>query len=61
MRVPAIMSCDEWEAIASVLQDKLIADSYEDRADRAKRHPEPIVTGNDPDDVTHRYKSSAVR
>jgi hypothetical protein len=37
MRVPAILSCDAWEAIASVQQDKLIADSYEDRVDRSER------------------------
>lgn len=61
MRVPAILSCDAWEAIAAASQDKLIQDSYEDRAERSKVHPEPVVTGKDPADVTDRYKPSAVR
>ena len=56
MRVPAIMGVDEWEAVASFQQDQLIADSHEDRADRAKLQPEPVVTGKDPADVTDRYK-----
>lgn len=30
MLVPRILSCDEWEAIAAPMQDKLIQDSYED-------------------------------
>jgi hypothetical protein len=37
MRVPAILGVDEWEALASVQQDKLIEDSHEDRADRGER------------------------
>ena len=32
MQVPRILSCDEWEALASGQQDALIAASYEDRA-----------------------------
>jgi hypothetical protein len=58
MKVPRIMGVDEWEAIASVSQDKLIEASYEDRAERSKVHPEPVVTGKDPADVTDRYKPS---
>ena len=61
MRVPRIMGVDEWEAVACVSQDKLIEDSYEDRADRATRRPEPVVAGPDPADVTDRYKPSAIR
>jgi hypothetical protein len=34
MKVPRIMGLDEWEALASVQQDALIAASHEDRADR---------------------------
>ena len=56
MRLPRILSCDEWEALASVQQDALIAASYEDRDERAKQHPERPVTGPDPADVSHRYK-----
>lgn len=57
MRVPAILGVNEWEAIAAVQQDKLIAASWEDREDRAKVHPEPVM-GADPADVTDRYKPS---
>jgi hypothetical protein len=32
MHVPRILSCDEWETLARVQQDALIAASYEDRA-----------------------------
>lgn len=32
MRVPKMLSCDAWEALAAVQQDQLIADSQEDRA-----------------------------
>lgn len=32
MQVPRILSCDDWEALASVQQDALLAASYEDRA-----------------------------
>lgn len=53
---PAILSCDEWEAIAVPSQQELIDASYEDRAERSKAHPEPVVTGKDPADVTDRYK-----
>lgn len=38
MHVPRILSCDDWEALASIQQDALIAASYEDRA-----RPEPVV------------------
>ena len=38
MQVPRILSCDEWEAVASGQQDALIAASYEDRA-----RPEQVV------------------
>lgn len=31
MRVPRILPCEEWEAVASAQQDALIAASYEDR------------------------------
>lgn len=36
---PGILSCDEWDALASVQQDALIAGSAEDRA-----RPEAVVT-----------------
>lgn len=39
MRVPRILSCEEFEALASVQQDALIAASWEDRA-----VPQPVVT-----------------
>lgn len=40
MQVPRILSCDAWDALAAVQQDKLIADSAEDRyVDRT----EPLV------------------
>ncbi len=39
MRVPRILSCDEFEAIAAPMQDALIAASYEDR-----EKPEPVGT-----------------
>lgn len=39
MQVPAILSAEEWEKLASVQQDALIASSYEDRATR-----EPVAT-----------------
>ncbi len=32
MRVPRILPCEEWEAVASAQQDALIAASYEDRS-----------------------------
>ena len=32
MHLPRILSCDEWETLASLHQDALIAASYEDRA-----------------------------
>jgi hypothetical protein len=57
MRVPRIATdLDAWEAEASKLQDKLIDDSYEDRAERSKVHPEPVVNEGDPADRTNRYK-----
>ena len=40
MRVPPILSGDEWELLAAVQQDALIAASAEDRAKPA----EPVVT-----------------
>lgn len=39
LRVPRILPCDEWEALASVQQDALIAASAEDRY-----KPEAVVT-----------------
>lgn len=39
MHVPRILSCDEWEAQASVQQEALLAASSEDR-----ERPEPVVT-----------------
>lgn len=36
MQVPRILSCDEWERLASVQQDALIAASAEDRAKPAE-------------------------
>lgn len=56
MLVPPILPPDEWEAIAAPMQDKLIQDSYEDRAQRAKLNPEPPIIGPDPADVSHRYR-----
>lgn len=57
MRVPRIATdLDAWEREASAHMDRLINDSFEDREDRTKRHPEPVVTGKDPADVTDRYK-----
>jgi len=53
MKVPAIKSCDEWEALASVQQDALIAASYEDRCVPQEKH---VVIGKDPADVSHRYR-----
>jgi hypothetical protein len=53
---PRMLSCDEWEALASVHQDQLIASSHEDRG-----RPSPstvVIVGPDPADVTHRYKPS---
>lgn len=58
MRVPAIMGVDEWEAIAAVSQDALIAASAEDRTLPTER---PVVTGKDPADVSDRYKPSTIR
>lgn len=52
MKVPAIKSCDEWETLASVQQDALIAASYEDRCVLEK----PAAIGRDPADVSHRYR-----
>ncbi len=52
---PRILPADEFDRIASAAQDKLVAASWEDRS-----LPErPVVTGPDPADVTHRYKSNA--
>lgn len=59
MRVPVIMGPDEWEAAASASQDALITASWEDRTERSKLHPETVVTGKDPADVTDRYKPNA--
>ena len=56
MVLPRILQLDEWEVLASVQQDALIAASYEDRAERSRLHPEPGVIGLDPADVSHRYK-----
>ncbi|MFO1408240.1 MAG: hypothetical protein U1F08_12035 [Steroidobacteraceae bacterium] len=56
MHLPRILPCEEWEALACVQQDALIAASYEDRADRSRLYPEPNVLGPDPADVSHRYK-----
>jgi hypothetical protein len=53
MMVPAILACNDWEAIASVSQDKLIADSYEDRSVPQRN---PVVMGTDPADLSHRYR-----
>jgi hypothetical protein len=54
---PPILDCDAWDAIAVPSQQKLIDASYEDREDRAKVHPEPVVTSkDDPADVSHRYR-----
>ena len=39
MLVPRILSCDEWEALATVQQDALIAASYEDRTVREATRP----------------------
>lgn len=61
MKVPPILDCDTWEALASVSQDKLIEDSFEDREDRAQRRPGSVVTRKDPADVTDRYKPGVVR
>lgn len=55
---PRIPTMDEWETSAIVLQNKLVADSYEDREDRSKR--EPVVIGKDPAEVSDRYKPSAI-
>jgi len=50
MRLPRILSCNDWEALASVQQDALIAASYEDRA---KSEPvviqSPVPTNNNAD------------
>jgi hypothetical protein len=62
MRVPRIATdLDAWEREASAHQDNLIDASYEDRAERSKVHADPVGTGKDPADVSHRYKSDAVR
>lgn len=55
MHAPKMLSFDEWEALASVQQDKLIAASEEDRAER---DPKPVVVGRDVEDVTHHYRVS---
>ena len=39
MRVPRILSCDEWEALAEPMQAALMANSAEDRF-----KPEPVVS-----------------
>lgn len=39
MQVPRILSCDQWEVLASVQQDALLAASNEDRA----RPEQPVV------------------
>lgn len=57
MLVPPILPPDEWEAIAAPMQDKLIADSWEDRAQRDKLNPEPPIIGKDPADRTEFYKT----
>jgi hypothetical protein len=37
MKVPPILDCDTWEALASVQQDALIDASHEDRVGRGER------------------------
>ncbi len=54
MRVPPILSPDEWERLAAPLQDKLIQDSHEDRSLPVK----PVVNGPDPADRTSAYRST---
>lgn len=44
MHVPRILSCDEWETLASVQQDALMQASDEDRA-----RPEEVVVTTAPD------------
>lgn len=55
---PALIGVDEWEAIAVPIQQRLVDASWEDRAERSKLHPEPVVTGPDPADVSLKYKSA---
>jgi predicted nuclease of restriction endonuclease-like RecB superfamily len=57
MRVPAIMSVDAWEALASVQQDQLITDSYEDRVDRSNpvAIPEPDTSQRDHQEAYRKY------
>jgi hypothetical protein len=50
---PPILGWNEWEAIASVSQDALIAASAEDR-DGKVQEPEPELP--DPSNVSSRYK-----
>lgn len=63
MRVPRILSCDEWEALATVQQDALIAASSEDRA----RPEQGVVTtprptnSNDDHNVANRAAGAAAR
>jgi hypothetical protein len=46
----AIQPLDDWEAVATAQQAKLVADARE-------TSPEPtVITGHDPQDVSHKYR-----
>lgn len=60
MLVPPILSCDEWEALAAPMQDRLIAASHEDRELRAKLNPAPPIIGKDPADRTGAYRNQMI-
>jgi hypothetical protein len=60
MHVPKILSLDEWEAVASVQQDALIAASYEDRATPEQPVVIPVRPSNCNDDHNSANRAAAV-
>lgn len=52
MKVPRILSCDEWDALAAVQQDQLIRDSAEDRC--VERTEQPVMHVESKDEAAFR-------